>query len=112
MEVALLVVEGKRLSRNLSVSRGVFASQLEHVLLNLCVPERLAYSPSISPREIIRHVGMEIQIFFLAYKVSLLGCNLKLLVIPVDQTDSISNSLLTLVQSSGGILLFGGRWYW
>ena len=83
-QLALLVVEGKRLGWNASVSCRTLALQPEHVLLHLGVAKGLAHSTTISAEEVIRHVGVEVEILFLGYKVSCSGSHFELLVIPVE----------------------------
>ena len=85
VDFSCLVVECKRLSRTTPVCRGVFAPQLEHVLLDLGVPERLADATTIGAKEVVSHVGVEVDIVLLADKVPLLGSCLELLVVPCGE---------------------------
>ena len=82
VDFSCLVVEGKWLGRTTPVCRGVFAPQLEHVLLDLGVPERLADATAIGAKEVVRHVGVEVDVIFLTDKVPLFGSCLELLVVP------------------------------
>ena len=82
VDFSRLVVECKRLSRTTPVCSGVFTPQLEHVLLDLCVPERLADATAICAKEVVGHVGVEVDVILLADKVPLLGSCFELLVVP------------------------------
>ena len=62
VDFSRLVVECKRLSRTTPVCSGVFTPQLEHVLLDLCVPERLADATAIGAKEVVGHVGVEVEV--------------------------------------------------
>ena len=43
---------------------------MEGVLLYLCVAERLEYSPAVGAQEVVRHVGVEVQVVRVIQKVS------------------------------------------
>ena len=77
-----LVIEGKWLCRTAPVCCGVFAPQLEHMLLDLSVPEWLADATAIGAEEVVGHIRVEVDIILLADKVPLLGSCLELLVVP------------------------------
>ena len=68
--------------RHLSVFVVILELQLEHVLLDLSVPERLADATTIGAKEVVGHVGVEVDVVLLADKVPLLGSCLELLVVP------------------------------
>ena len=91
VDLSRLVIERKRLSRATSIGRRVFASQLEHVLLDLrthkinslfcqvedelhlSVPEGLADPTAVRAKEVVGHVRVEVDVVLLADEVPLLG---------------------------------------
>ena len=52
------------------------------MLLDLGVPERLADATAIGAKEVVGHVGVEVDVILLADKVPLLGSCFELLVVP------------------------------
>ena len=88
-QLALLVVVGKRHRRHLSVLVVVFALQVEGVLLDLGVAERLQDSTPVCSKEVVGHIGVEVQVVRVIEEVPFLGCVFELLVVVVDDTDPI-----------------------
>ena len=46
---------------------------MEGVLLYLCVAERLEYPPAVGAQEVVRHVGVEVQVVRVIQKVSVMN---------------------------------------
>jgi hypothetical protein len=55
---------------SLPVLAVVFALEMKCVLLNLCVAERFKDSSSVGTQEIVRHVGVEVQVVCVVQEVS------------------------------------------
>ena len=73
----------------IDVSGPHLAFQAEHVLLHLGVAEWLDDAAAISSKEVVGHVGVEVEILVVADEVPRLGRHLELLVVPVDHTDAV-----------------------
>ncbi len=54
------------------------------------LPEGFGNAATIGAKEVVGHVGMEVEIIAVLQEVTLLGSMLELLVIVVDHADSIS----------------------
>ena len=75
---------------HLSVLAVVLELELEHVLLDLRVPERLQYPSSVGAQEVVAHVGVEIEVVGVIEEIPLLGRMLELLVVVVDDAHPVS----------------------
>jgi hypothetical protein len=73
-------------SRNESRDIG---SSLESFVF-IFLPEGFRNAAAIGAKEVVGHVGMEVEIVTILQEVALLGSMLELLVIVVDHADSIS----------------------
>ena len=69
-QLPLLVVEGERLGGHDPVRGRALVLEPEHVFLDLRVAEGFTDSSSVRPEEIVRHVGMEVEIVVIPHKVS------------------------------------------
>ena len=77
----ILVEMSQRHGWHLSVLAVVLELELEHVLLDLRVPERLQYPSSVGAQEVVAHVGVEVKVVKVVDKISLLCCMFELLVV-------------------------------
>ena len=66
---------------HLSVLAVVLELELEHVLLDLRVPERLQNPSTVGAQEVVAHVGVEVEVVKVVDKISLLCCMFELLVV-------------------------------
>ena len=99
-QLALLVVVGEGHRWHLPVLVVVFALQVESVLLDLGVAEGLQDSTSISPKEVVGHIGVEVEVVGVIKEVPLLGGMFELLVIVVDHTNTVG---LTVGEVAGKV---------
>ena len=74
---------------HLSVLVVVLELQLEHVLLDLRVPEWLQDSPAVCAKEVVAHVRVEVEEVQVVDKVPFLGSVLELLVIVIDDAHAV-----------------------